>query len=162
MKQLGMVLLALLLVTAFVMPTDAMRRGGKEKELGYGFCEGNDLEQVEGLNLTAEQKTKITELRANHLKDLKPIQDKLRSTRADLKLLWLEKNPHEGKIRAAEKNVRALRDQIDDKKNDYRWAVYRVLTAKQQELVKQNKVTGRCFGLGPGTGTGRAAGGNID
>jgi Spy/CpxP family protein refolding chaperone len=150
MKKLMAFLTGILLVTAFVMPADAMRGGGKE--LGYGFCGGNDLARVEGLNLTAEQKTKITEIRANHLRDLKPFQDKLRSKRADLKLLWLEKKPDEAKIRAAEKEVRALGNQIDDRKTDYRWTVYKVLTPKQQELVKQNKTTGRCFGPGPGAG----------
>jgi Spy/CpxP family protein refolding chaperone len=156
MKKLMIVLTALLLVTAFVMPADAMRGGGKGR--GYGFCNGNDLSGVQGLNLTAEQKTKIADLRTAYLKDVKPIQDKMHSKAGDLRLLWLEKSPDEAKIRATEKEIRALRDQMQDKGSDYRWAAYKVLTPEQQELLKQNRMTSRCFGPGKGPGMGHGMG----
>lgn len=156
MKKLMIVVTALLLVTAFVMPADAMRGGGKGH--GYGFCNGNDLSGVQGLNLTAEQKTKITDMRTAHLKDIKPLQDKLHSKAGDLRLLWLEKSPDEAKIRATEKEIRALRDQMQDKGTDYRWAVYKSLTPEQQELLKQNRIAGRCFGPGQGAGKGMGKG----
>jgi len=166
MKKLMIVLTALFLVTAFVMPADAYRGGGKGH--GYGFCNGNDLSGVQGLNLTAEQKTKISDLRIAHLKDVKPLQDKMHSKAGDLRLLWLEKNPDEAKIRATEKEIRALRDQMQDKGSDYRWAVYKSLTAEQQELLKKNRSTVRCFGAGPagkgmgeGRGMGPGMGGNM-
>jgi Spy/CpxP family protein refolding chaperone len=157
MKNLMIVLTALLLVTAFVMPADAMRGGGQGH--GYGFCNGNDLSGVQGLNLTAEQKAKISDLRTAHLKDVKPLQDKMHSKAGDLRLLWLEKSPDEAKIRATEKEIRALRDQMQEKGSDYRWAVYKVLTPEQQQLLRQNKATGRCFGAGPaGMGKGHGMG----
>lgn len=156
MKKLMIAITALLFLTAFVMPADAYRGGGKGH--GYGFCNGNDLSGVQGLNLTAEQKTKIGDLRIAHLKDVKPIQDKLHSKAGDLRLLWLEKTPDEGKIRAAEKDVRALRDQLDDKKSDYRWAVYKSLTPEQQDMLKKNRAAGRCFGPGQGAGKGMGSG----
>jgi Spy/CpxP family protein refolding chaperone len=159
MKKLMIVMTALLLVTAFVMPADAYRGGGRGH--GYGFCNGNDLSGVQGLNLTAEQKTKIGDMRTAHLKDVKPLQDKMHSKQGDLRLLWLEKSPDEAKIRATEKEIRALRDQMQDKGSDYRWAVYKSLTPEQQELLKQNRATGRCFGAGPdgkGMGQGRGPG----
>ena len=156
MKKMMIAMTALLFLTAFVMPADAYRGGGKGH--GYGFCNGSDLTGVQGLNLTAEQKTKIGDLRTAHLKDIKPIQDKLHSKAGDLRLLWLEKSPDEGKIRATEKEVRALRDQLDDKKSDYRWAVYKSLTPEQQELLKKNRATGRCFGPGQGAGKGMGQG----
>jgi Spy/CpxP family protein refolding chaperone len=156
MKKIMIVLTALLLVTAFVMPADAMRGGGMGH--GYGFCNGNDLSSVPGLNLTAEQKTKIADLRTAHLKDIKPLQDKMHSKAGDLRLLWLEKTPDEAKIRATEKEIRALRDQMQDKGSDYRWAAYKVLTPEQQALLKENKATGRCFGPGPGAGKGMGSG----
>jgi Spy/CpxP family protein refolding chaperone len=156
MKKLMIVLTALLFVTAFVMPADAYRGGGRGH--GYGFCNSNDLSGVQGLNLTAEQKTKISDLRTAHLKDIKPLQDKLHSKAGDLRLLWLEKNPDETKIRATEKEIRALRDQMQDKGSDYRWAVYKVLTPEQQQLLRQNKAAGRCFGPGSGAGMGKGQG----
>jgi Spy/CpxP family protein refolding chaperone len=159
MKKLMIVMTALLLVTAFVMPADAMRGGGKGQ--GYGVCNGNDLSGVQGLNLTAEQKTKISDLRIAHLKDVKPLQDKMHSKAGDLRLLWLEKTPDEAKIRATEKEIRALRDQMQDKGSDYRWAVYKSLTPEQQELLKKNRMASRCFGAGAsgmGMGEGRGMG----
>jgi len=159
MKKLMVLLTALFLVTAFVMPADAMRGGGR----GYGCCNGNDLSTVQGLNLTAEQKTKIDDLRTAYLKDVKPLKDKMHSKAGDLKLLWLEKSPDEAKIRATEKEIRALRDQMQDKSTDYRWAAYKVLTPEQQTLLKNNKAAGRCFGpgqggMGKGPGMGPGAG----
>jgi Spy/CpxP family protein refolding chaperone len=154
MKKLMIVMTALLLVTAFVMPADAMRGGGKGH--GYGSCYGNDLSGVQGLNLTAEQKTKIADLRTACMKDIKPLQDQMHSKAGDLRLLWLEKSPDEAKIRSSQKEIRALRDQMQDKGTDYRWAAYKVLTPEQQELLKQNRLAGRC--LGPGQGAGKGPG----
>lgn len=156
MKKLMIVTMALLFVSALTMPADAMRGGGRGH--GAGFCNGNDLSSVQGLNLTAEQKAKIADLRSAHLKDVKPLADKMHSKAGDLRLLWLEKNPDETKIRAAEKELRALRDQMADKKSDYRWAVYKSLTPEQQETLKQNRVAGRCFGPGAGAVRGAGAG----
>jgi Spy/CpxP family protein refolding chaperone len=82
----------------------------------------------------------------------------MHSKAGDLRLLWLEKSPDEAKIRATEKEIRALRDQMQDKGTDYRWAAYKVFTPEQQELLKQNKATGRCFGPGPGAGKGMGKG----
>jgi Spy/CpxP family protein refolding chaperone len=154
MKKIMIVLTALLLLTAFVLPADAYRGEGR----GHGFCNGKDLTAVPGLNLTAEQKAKITDLKTAYLKDIKPLQDKMYSKAGDLRLLWLEKTPDEAKIRATEKEVRALRDQIHDKSTDYRWATYKVLTPEQQALLKENKAAGRCFGPGHGNGMGPGKG----
>jgi len=156
MKKLMIVMMALFLATAFVMPADAMRGGGKGH--GSGCCNGNDLSAVPGMNLTAEQKAKITDLRTAHLKDIKPLKDKMHSKAGDLRLLWLEKTPDEAKIRATEKEIRALRDQMQDKRSDYRWATYKVLTPEQQALLKESKAAGRCFGPGSGAGKGMGQG----
>jgi hypothetical protein len=75
----------------------------------------------------------------------------MHSRRGDLRLLWLEKSPDEAKIRATEREVRALRDQIDDKKTDYA-GPSTCAHPEQQELLKQNRTIGRCFGPGPGAG----------
>ena len=69
------------------------------------------------------------------------------------------KDPDEAKIRATEKEIRALRDQMQDKGSDYRWAVYKSLTPEQQELLKKNRAASRCFGAGPaGKGMGEGHG----
>jgi Spy/CpxP family protein refolding chaperone len=162
MKRLRIILTAILLITAIVMPAEAKR--STSKGIGYGFCKDNDLTNVEGLNLTAEQKERITDFRATLLRDVKPIQDKIKSKQTELKNLWSQKNLDEAKIRDAERAIRALRDQINEKSTDYRWKVYRILTPAQQVLLKQNRATSRCFGPRPDTDRdlGSAISGNLN
>ena len=105
---------------------------------------------VPGLNLTAEQKTKIAEMRIAHMKDVKPLRDQMFIKRGDLRLLWQEQNPDQAKITAKQKEIRTLRDQIEDKSTNHRWAIYKELTPEQQEALKAYGPAGRCFGHGFG------------
>jgi Spy/CpxP family protein refolding chaperone len=104
------------------------------------------------LNLTADQKTRIETLRNAHLRDIKPFQDQMFSKRGDLKLLWLQTNPDKEKILAVQRDIRAIRDKIEDKAVAHRVDVFNILTPEQQEKT-------RAFlgghGPGPGMGEGR-------
>jgi Spy/CpxP family protein refolding chaperone len=161
MKKLMTFALSLLLVTALAVSAEAYRGGGRG--YGNGPCYGGDLGNVPGLNLTAEQKAKIADMRVAHQKEMKPLQDQMFSKKGDLRLLWQEKNPDQAKITAKQKEIRALRDQIEDKATNYRWAVYKELTPEQQESLRAYGPTGRCFepcfGPGAGSGPGKGPGG---
>jgi len=50
------------------------------------------------------------------------------SKRGDLRLLWLQTSPNQAKITAVQKEIRNLRDQIQDKRTSQRLAVFNVLT----------------------------------
>ena len=106
------------------------------------------------LNLTADQKTRIETLRNAHLRDIKPLQDQMFSKRGDLKLLWLQTTPDKEKILAAQKDIRAIRDKIEDKAVAHRVDVFTVLTPEQQEKARAF-VGGHGQGPGPGMGEGR-------
>ena len=151
MKKLLTVMAVMLLVAAVAVPSFA-QRGWR----GYGDSPCKEITKVTGLNLTAEQKTRLTEMEKAHLKDVKPLQDKLFSRQGDLRLLWLEKNLDQARITTTEKEVRSLRDQIHDKRNSYQWAVYKMLTPDQRERLRNYGPAG-CFGsgFGPGRGHGR-------
>ena len=155
MKKLISIAAILLLVAVIAAPADAFR-GGR----GNGPCCNWDFTNVPGLNLTAEQKTKIADMRSAHLKDVKPLQDQMFSKKGDLRLLWQEKNPDQAKITAKQKEIRALRDQIEDKSTNHRWAIYKELTPEQQETLRAYGPAGRCMGggFGPGAGGGRGPG----
>jgi Spy/CpxP family protein refolding chaperone len=159
MKKLMAVTLSLLLVTALAVSAEAYRGGGRG--YGNGPCYGGDLGNVPGVNLTAEQKAKIADMRIAHQKDMKPLQDQMFSKKGDLRLLRQEKNPDQAKITAKQKEIRALRDQIEDKAMNFRWAIYKELTPEQQEALRAYGPTGRCFGpcFGPGAGPGAGPGG---
>ena len=149
----------LLLLAALAVPADAFRGG---RGYGNGPCCSGDFANVPGLNLTAEQKTKIADMRSAHLKEVKPLQDQMFSKKGDLRLLWQEKNPDQAKITAKQKEIRVLRDQIEDKSTNHRWAIYKELTPEQQEALRAYGPAGRCFGggdgFGPGAGGGRGPG----
>ena len=126
---------------------------------GHGMGQYNcaDITSAPGINLTDEQTAKINALKESHLRDIKPIQDKMFSKRGDLRLLWLEKNPNQGKITATQKEIRVLRDQMQDKRTSYRIAILNILTPEQQEKVKSRRL-GRGFGSGMRGGAGPQGG----
>lgn len=105
------------------------------------------------LNLTADQKTRIETLRNTHLRDIKPFQDQMFSKRGDLKLLWLQTNPDKEKILAVQKDMRAIRDKIEDKAVAHRVDVFNILTPEQQEKAKAFS-----DGHGPGHRMGKGRG----
>jgi Spy/CpxP family protein refolding chaperone len=48
----------------------------------------------------------------------------------------LQQSPDGGKIAAADREIRALRDQIQDKRTSHRLAVFKVLTPEQQTKLQ--------------------------
>jgi Spy/CpxP family protein refolding chaperone len=110
------------------------------------------------LNLTPKQTAKINALREANLRNIKSLQDEMFSKRGDLRLLWLQTNPDQEKIMAAQKEISALRDKMQDKITGYWLGFLKVLTSEQQEKVKSFKI-GRGFGPGVRDGAGYPGGG---
>ena len=108
------------------------------------------------LKLTEEQKTKMRTLREAHMKDMKPLQDKLFSKRGDLRLLWLSATPDKDKIVALQKEIREIKGQMDDKMTAHHVDVVNVLTPEQRDkvesLFRRNKGPHKGGGamMGPG------------
>jgi len=103
-------------------------------EPGEGPCPY--VTAIKDPNLTTEQTTKIRDLRVAHLRDIKPLQDEMFSKRGDLKLFWLEKNPDPAKIAAKRKEIRSLRNQIEDNCDAHRLQVFNILTPEQREKAQ--------------------------
>jgi len=157
MKKLTTILVTLIAVTALTASAFAFGPGWG-RGYGSGPYYGPDERAFSQLNLTAEQTAKINALRDAYLKDTKPVQDKLFSKRGDLRLLWLQTNPDQDKILAVQKEIRGLRDQLQDKMTNQRLEVLKVLTPEQQEKVKSFRM-GRSFGPGMRGGAGMNGGG---
>jgi len=132
MKRAILILLITLSLLVMAMPAGAARweRGGEN----YGS--GRDIAAVPGLNLTEAQSAKLAALKTSFSGDIKPLKDKLFSKRGDLKLLWRDKNPDQKKILTAQKEIRALRGQIQDRATAYRLAVRKALTDEQRARLK--------------------------
>jgi len=160
MKKAVLTVMAVLVILALTTTSFAYgwgqgMRGGRGP--GYGSCQSGDVQGLAGLNLTADQEAKIKSLREAQLKDTQPLQDKMFSKRGELKLLWLQQNPDQGKIVAVQKEIRSLRDQLQDKQTNHRLAVLKVLTPEQQTKV-QAYGAGGGFGHGKGFGPGSGGG----
>ena len=145
MKKM-MTVMAVIAVAAVVATAPAEARWGG----GGGYPGGGyyDIATAPGLNLTAEQAGQIRSLQEAHLKDIQPLQNNLYSKRSELRLLWLQQSPDQGKIAAADREIRALRDQIQDKRTSQRLAVFKVLTPEQQTMLQ-------AYGAGRGYGSGK-------
>jgi Spy/CpxP family protein refolding chaperone len=150
MKKLTTLFVTVLVVTALAGYAFAFGPGWGRGHGGGDRC-GSDVGALSKLNLTDEQTAKINALREANLKDIKPLQDKMFSKRGELRLLWLQANPDKEKILAEQKEVRALRDKMQDKMTAYRIEVLNVLTPEQKEKLKS-------FGPGRGFGPGKGAG----
>ncbi len=151
MKKVSMVFAAVLISAALASTAFAFGPGG-----GWGRGHGGrqcynpgsgPIPAAAQLNLTAEQTEKIKSLRDAHLKEVTPLRDKMFSKRAELKLLWLQASPDQNKILAVQKEIRALRDQLEDKRTSHRLAVFTLLTPEQR--TKAQAYGGRGgFGMG--------------
>ena len=125
-------------------PAEARKGWGGGYPGGGGYY---DLAATPGLNLTAEQITKLNALRDAHLRDIKPLQDQMYSKRGELRLLWLERTPNQNKILEAQKEFQTLRDKLYEKGTIYRLETTKVLTPEQQAQV-QAYGPGRGYGYG--------------
>ncbi len=110
----------------------------REMRAGYGSGPGNveDIAEERGLDLTAEQREKINTLRDAHLRDIKPLQERLYVRSRELRGLWLAEAPDRESILTIQKEVQALRNQLMDKLTTYRLDAWQFLTPEQQAKVR--------------------------
>ena len=148
MKKVILTVMAVLFVAAVATSAFAFGWG---RGPGYGPCARGDFQGPAGLNLTAEQTAKIKEMRETQWKEMKPLQEQMFTKRDEIRKLWLEPNPDQAKITAAQKEMRSFRDQMEDRMTAYRLEAVKVLTLEQREKIG-SFVQGR--GRGPGHGRG--------
>ena len=111
---------------------------------GNGYCREAGFEK---LNLTAEQKTRIEALQDANYKATKSVREKMFDKSVELRRLWLVANPDKDKITAAQKEIRALRDDMQDKLTAMGLEIRKILTPEQNEKLANSR-----WGRGPGFG----------
>jgi len=109
-----------------------------------------------GLNLTAEQNQKMQALRESFLKETLPMRNEMQIKQLELRTLWSQTNPDEGKILAKQKEINALRAQLQEKGTKNRLEMRKILTPEQQA---QLGAYGPGFGMGHGMRGGMMGGG---
>ena len=118
---------------------------GFGKGRGDGPCREAGLER---LNLTDGQKAKIEALQDANDKATNPIREKIFDKSVELRKLWLQANPDKGKITAAQKELRILRADTEDKVTALRLEIRKVLTPEQNEKLSNSR-WGKGTGFGP-------------
>ena len=151
MKKITVIAAFLLVVAS----TTWVMAGPRGKGYGGGGGWGMPPSALASLNLTTEQSDKIRALRESLLKEITPIRAQLFTKRAELRLLWMQTTLDPGKIRAAQKEVRDLMEQIQDKRTNFRLAFRNILTPEQ---VSKLLVHGFGKGFGSRWGRGKGAG----
>ncbi|HNQ65790.1 MAG TPA: Spy/CpxP family protein refolding chaperone [Smithella sp.] len=139
MKKITFTMIAVFLGLLLTSQAFAWGPGPGKKS---GYCRGVVLEE---LNVTEDQKTKLDALQLQHFKAVHPLREKIRDKSAALRKLWLQVDPDKNKIMAKQKEVRVLRDQLEDNKTAYRFEVNKILTPKQKEKLAKcgwNKKSG--------------------
>jgi Spy/CpxP family protein refolding chaperone len=136
------IILAAMVLTSLTFASDWGRGHGR------GPGDEGDITAIPELELTNEQIIQIRVLREAHLKDIRPLQDKMQTRRKELRLFWLQKTPEQDKIGAAQAEIIVLRDQMQDKMASYRQAMFRILTPEQQNRL-ESAIQQRKFNPGP-------------
>lgn len=136
MKIIRVIGTVVLLIAAVCANVQAYREDGG-MEPGYGYGPVLDDRMLARLNLTAEQAAVIINLQDAHTKEIQPLQNELDSRRNELKQLWLQRTPDQSRITAVEREVRALRKQLRDKRNRIRRAVFSILTPEQRNRLQK-------------------------
>jgi Spy/CpxP family protein refolding chaperone len=154
MKKVTLTVMAVLFAAAVATTAFAFGWG---RGPGYGPCARGDFQGPSGLNLTAEQTAKIKELRDAQEKEMIPLQKQVFAKRDEIRKLWLEPKLDEAKITAAQKEMRSLRDQMEDRMTVYRLEAVKVLTPEQREKIGSfvqgrgpRQGRGPMHGFGPG------------
>jgi protein CpxP len=156
MKKAMLTVMAVLFVAAVATSAFAFGWG---RGPGYGPCGRGDSEGPAGMNLAPEQTAKFKEMREAQWKEMKPLREQMFSKRDEIRKLWLEPNPDQAKIVAAQKEMRSLRDQIQDKTTALRLDALKTLTPEQQDKLRASLSERGCGGPRHGMGHGGWSGG---
>ena len=141
------------LVSVAAIATTAMAFG-PGRGPGYGPGARGDFQGAAGLNLTTEQMSQFNKMREAQFNEIRPLQTQMAAKRDALRKLWLEPNPDKAKITAAQKEMNAVRDQMQEKMTTYRLEANKILTPEQKEKAKFYAGN---HGFGPAKGKGQGA-----
>lgn len=142
------VFLALFVMTLAVAVAGSVFAQGRGPMGGPGMGPRCDITNAPGLNLSADQAAKIKTLQSSHFKDVEPVRSQMFTKRQELRQLWQQKTPDQAKIEAAQKDIQNLRNQLQSKQTQYRFAVLKELTPEQQDKIKASNWGCPKFGAG--------------
>ena len=156
MKKMIVAIMAVaLLATSGVAIAQGWGRGAG---MGYGPC-------AAGVNLSAEQIQQMQEMRKKFFDETASLREEMFQKNADLRSLWAQPNPDPSAISEKQKEINALRTQMQTLATQHRLEARKVLTPEQQAQLQNylsdtaNQGPGYGKRGGPGRGWGMGPGG---
>ncbi len=108
------------------------------------------------MNLTPEQAGKLFDLRQKFLDDTAALRKDMTVKRAELAALWRAENPDEKQIVAKQKELNAVKGQLQEKTVAFRLQAKKIAP---QAAFGMGRGMGMGMGMGPGMGMGMGPGG---
>ena len=163
MKKLivGFMVVALVATAGIAMAQGWGRGMGYGPGPGAGYGPGSGMgygpmgSSGPALNLTAEQNQKIQTMREGFFKETLPLRNEMQTKQLELRTLWAQTNPDQDKILAKQKEINALRAQLQEKGTRHRLEMRKIFTPEQQAQIG---AFGPGFGPGAGQGMGMRGG----
>jgi len=105
-----------------------------------------------GMNITPEQAGQLFDLKQQFMNDTAQLRKNMWMKRAEMAALWKAENPDQNQIKAKQKEMNALREQLQEKMVAFR------LQARKIAPFGPGKGMGRGMGMGAGMGMGMGMG----
>lgn len=99
----------------------------------FGQGKGEGRGPVMGLNLTDEQKDKMSDLRVKHLKEVEPVQADLQKQHSALRLEMTAEKFNESRVKSIQSEIAKLQSDLGWKRASHQRAVRDMLTPEQQK-----------------------------
>ena len=166
MKNTLTIIISIAAVTMIGLSSEAMAQGRGPRGRGPGRC-------MAALDLTAQQRGQIDQLRDVAMKQSAPLRAQMRQKRDELRSLWRASQLDKNAITQAQAEVDAIRAKQREIWTDFRYQAHAVLTPEQQAKWAEHgcpgREGGRRFGhgrggrgFGPGRGFGQGGYGGPD
>ncbi len=145
MKKSGKLSLLLVLVLALSL---GLAGSVGAQPMGKGMGHGPGM-----MNLTPEQAGKIFDLKEKMHTDTAGLRKQMMVKHAELAALWKAEKPDQTAIQAKQKEVNALRDQMQEKWTAFRLEAKKIAPNFEMGMGKgHGKGKGGCCGMGKGPG----------
>ena len=128
-SKLAVAVLTTLLATGFAFSAHA--KGHKRH--GDDGHEGRMESLIKELNVSADQKAKIKDLRNKNKEEMKKIREDIKELRAKMRTAWETDKPNRNKIMGIHKKIHNLKGQMGEMRIEFRLAVHKVLTPEQRK-----------------------------
>jgi len=155
MKKTLTIIISIAAVTMIGLSSEAMAQRRGPRGGGSGRC-------LAALDLTAQQRGQIDQLRDAAIKQSAPLRAQMRQKRDELRNLWRASQPDRNAIAQTQAEVDAIRAQQREIWTDFRLQSHSVLTPEQRAKFAEQGCPGqrggRRFGHGHGYGHGRGFG----